>query len=273
MSIASYNWNTNLSNNEKIKICISNRLNVLIPHSQYELELMYFYKTQGCRYLCNGKSYELHSGELAVVNSGEMHGCNDWGKDCEAVCIIVDINKMYIPSLKNIKFENKIPACVEVAEIFTQLKKVLTEKREGQAETECMVNSIIYRLLGFLSKNYQIDTKQDDFREIDSVIEYINENISEKITVDNLAEIMHLSSDRFYHIFKEKMGVSPIRYITEKRILMACELLKNTDFSIARIATECNFCTSSYFSEQFFKFMQMTPTCYRKQRESDDLHL
>ncbi len=273
MSIASYNWNTNLSNNEKIKICISNRLNVLIPHSQYELELMYFYKNQGCKYLCNGKLYDLQSGELAVMNSGEMHGCNDWGKGCEAVCVIIDLNKMHIPSFKNIKFENKISAHDEVADIFTELKKILTEKGENQAETECMVNSIIYRLLGFLAKNHQTDTKQDNIREIDGVIKYISDNLSEKITVDSLAEIMHLSSDRFYHIFKEKMGVSPIRYITEKRILMACELLKNTDFSISRIATEFHFCTSSYFSEQFFKFMQMTPSCYRKQRENDDLHL
>ena len=118
MSIAAYNWSSDKPSDEKIRICISDRLNVLPPHSQEETELMYFYKTQGCRYLVDGRVLEMETDELVIANPGETHGCTDWGKNCRAVCLIVNINGLGIESLKDISFVNKVSDCKELKEIF-----------------------------------------------------------------------------------------------------------------------------------------------------------
>ena len=272
MSIASYNWNTEVLNGERIRICISDRLNVLPEHLQEETELMYFYRTEGCKYLCKGETLHLSSGELVIINPGELHGCTDWGKDCEAVCVIVNLNEIKIPSLNGISFINKVTQREEIAEIFDSVKNVLTGKNKNSAETDCYINSLILKLFGFLAGSCVSAKKEQKRSEISEITDFIQNNLSEKLTVESLAQKMHLSVDRFYHVFKERTGVSPIKYITQKRILKACEMLKNTDFSIARIAEECNFCTPSYFSKQFYAFMKLTPNSYRSRKGLDDLH-
>jgi len=272
MSIASYNWNTETLNTERIRICISNRLNVLPEHFQEETELMYFYRTSGCKYLCKGETLRLSVGELVVVNPGELHGCTDWGNDCEAICVIVNLNEMKIPSLSGVRFVNKIPKSAEIKEIFDSVKKVLCNKNITLAETDCYINSLILKLFGFLVGNSLSSEKEQKRSEIAGITDFIQNNLTEKLTVELLARKMHLSVDRFYHVFKERTGVSPIKYITQKRILKACDMLKNTDLSIAQISEECNFCTPSYFSKQFYSFMKLTPNSYRSRTELDDLH-
>lgn len=272
MSIAQYKWDAELKDSEKIRICISDKLNVLLGHSQEEVELMYFYKTDGCRYICSGEELQFSGGELAVVNSGEFHACNCWGKGCIAACVILNIKKIQIRSFDNLRFKNKISENGEIKDIFDRLYELLTDQKMSVIEKECFVNSLVYRLLGELAKTTEKTvTKSEKLSKIEEVISYIDENFLTKISVDTLAQIMHLSTDRFFHVFKETVGMSPLKYITEKRISKACELLKTSDLSIAEIAQECNFCTSSYFCKKFLLNMKMTPNQYRKQKELDDL--
>ena len=95
-------------------------------------------------------------------------------------------------------------------------------------------------------------------------IEYINDNFSEAVTVEKLAEITHISKSYFMRLFKETAGVGAIEYLSQLRIKKVCEILLKTDKTAAEAAFECGFRNISNFNRQFRKFAGCTPKEYRK---------
>ena len=266
MRVAKYNWNNKDFFKSAVQMCYSENVGVLIPHSHQTLELMYFYNTSTCRYVCGNNTITLKSNDLVVVNSYEMHSCNDWGNNCKAICVLIDLKRLNVPALQSLYFNNKISSNDEIKAIFENIKEVLFWNETNEPQKECKINGLIYMLLGEISKYaYQLTNQPPKTVPLNEVFDFIQKNLSQNISVSHLAKIIHLSVDRFYHIFKENTGISPSEYIMAKRIEMACEYIKNTDMRISEIAQECNFCTSSYFCEKFKSFMKMTPNEYRKE--------
>jgi transcriptional regulator GlxA family with amidase domain len=97
------------------------------------------------------------------------------------------------------------------------------------------------------------------------VINYINENLSKKITRDELVKISGMPVATFYKIFKQATGLSPIEYIIRLRISFAAELLsENHNMSITDVALETGFDDSAYFSKKFKEIMGSPPITYQR---------
>ena len=94
---------------------------------------------------------------------------------------------------------------------------------------------------------------------------YIDTHYQENITLDQLAEINHVSKYHLAHAFAEEYGISPINYLISKRIAEAEHLLTTTDFSLSLISNTTGFSSSSYFAQIFKKQKGISPTEYRKQ--------
>ena len=93
---------------------------------------------------------------------------------------------------------------------------------------------------------------------------YIDTHYQENITLDQLAELNHVSKYHLAHAFTEEYGISPINYLISKRISEAEHLLRTTDFSLSLISNTTGFSSSSYFAQIFRKQKGMSPTEYRK---------
>ncbi len=93
---------------------------------------------------------------------------------------------------------------------------------------------------------------------------YIDENYSESITLDKLAEIAHVNKYYLSHSFKNEYNVSPIDYLMKRRITEAKALLTSTDFSLTQIAEQIGFGSLPYFSKCFRKVEGTSPNEYRK---------
>lgn len=97
------------------------------------------------------------------------------------------------------------------------------------------------------------------------VKEYIEEHIQEKISVGDLANLIHINEQHLMRIFKRETGQSVVEYITERRIIIASNLLKDTNHTINFIA-DCVGCENySYFTKLFKRFTGFTPREYRMQ--------
>ena len=95
---------------------------------------------------------------------------------------------------------------------------------------------------------------------------YIDTNYMENITLDLLAELTHMNKFYLVHSFTKYTGLSPINYLTQKRIQISMQLLASTDYSISQIASNVGFSSQSYFSQVFRKALGITPVQYRKQQ-------
>jgi AraC family transcriptional regulator len=95
------------------------------------------------------------------------------------------------------------------------------------------------------------------------VIDFIEENLGQDISLIALAALTGKGVDAFARNFKARMGVPPYRYVLERRLRRAQAHLSATDKSIAEIAFEVGFSSQAHFTAQFSKVMNMSPASYR----------
>ena len=93
---------------------------------------------------------------------------------------------------------------------------------------------------------------------------YINNNYSEKISLDVIAEKAFLSPIYFHKLFKEFYGITPADYILKVRISAAKQQLITKEDSLAKIAADCGFSSQSYFNYSFKKQTGLSPLKYKK---------
>ncbi len=96
------------------------------------------------------------------------------------------------------------------------------------------------------------------------VKDYIEESLSQSITLRSLAKIAELSPFHFSRMFAESEGVSPHQYLLTRRILKAKNLLAKNQLSLANIAHECGFSSQSHLSRRFRLLTGMTPGIFRQ---------
>ena len=101
------------------------------------------------------------------------------------------------------------------------------------------------------------------FQEMAEVIDFIFKNYQKQIAVDKLAEIAKLSSRQLERRFKKLFGLTPVRYINEHRIRMACIKLRESRRNIAEIAVETGFYDHAHFVHKFRTSMKIAPSEYR----------
>ena len=105
--------------------------------------------------------------------------------------------------------------------------------------------------------SYQIGSEQ-------RVLNYIDRNIKDGISLDQAAEYANMSSYYFSRVFKKITGVNFITYVTDSKIAVAQEMLVDTDLPVLSIAYELSYNEANYFSKAFKRKVGMTPTEYRE---------
>jgi AraC family transcriptional regulator len=99
------------------------------------------------------------------------------------------------------------------------------------------------------------------------LVEFIEEHLSEQISLATLAELANLSLFHFARAFKKSFGVSPHRYHSARRIDHARLLLQRTALSVTEIGVQTGFRETSSFTRAFRGFTGFTPTEYRRHSE------
>jgi AraC family transcriptional regulator len=101
-------------------------------------------------------------------------------------------------------------------------------------------------------------------RKLQQAIDYINDHLTEALTVNEIADQLQMSPYYFSRLFKQSIGMSPYQYVMRQRLERATFLLRTTSLSVAEIAMQVGFASQNQFAIQFRKFMQTTPSQYRK---------
>jgi AraC-like DNA-binding protein len=103
------------------------------------------------------------------------------------------------------------------------------------------------------------------YLQIDRALSYIRDHFREKIRVEQLAEMVHLSPRQLHRKFVETFGSSPQAFIMKLRIQAACEALQHHDAQISRVCGDLGFCDQSSFTQHFHRHIGMTPLKYQRQ--------
>lgn len=113
-------------------------------------------------------------------------------------------------------------------------------------------------------KTVSISHNPKSLEKMKTVLKYVEEHYTEKLTIDDMAKLTFYSKSHFMKFFKVHMGTGFTEYLNDYRLAMAARLLKSSDESILMIAEESGFDNLSYFNRIFKRKYGVSPGSYRK---------
>lgn len=164
--------------------------------------------------------------------------------------------------------------------VYTLATSVVEELQQRnphyQESAYGLLLSLYIELLRIHSRNEPL-TVQDPVSErslksdfvISPVLEYIASNYMKPITINDLADLCHLSTTHFRRTFHEIMGTAPLDFLNSTRIEEACKQLKSTNNSILSISEQVGFQSISSFNRCFSRLMGESPKVWRKGAQSE----
>ena len=101
-------------------------------------------------------------------------------------------------------------------------------------------------------------------RDLSRVVSYIETHLSERITVQVLAKLINMNVGRLFRTFKQSVGVTPIRYITARRVQLICTLLIATREPLSQVALACGLSDQAHLCKVFRRAMGASPSHWRR---------
>jgi AraC-like DNA-binding protein len=149
---------------------------------------------------------------------------------------------------------------------FYSLVEKMTANQTENERVNFSYLSAFYTLLENLLPKIKVLDVAVKAKQISPALIYLENNYTEQVKVEDLASMCFLSPSRFFYLFKEQTGCSPISYKNKIAIQHATKtLLLEKEKSIENIALEYGFDTSIYFRRLFKQLTGKTPTEYRKE--------
>lgn len=236
-----------------------------IPHSHAFTELFYVRDGRG-EFLLEDKIYPISKDDLIIVNPHINHTEISKGTPplsyltvgVEGVCFSFNDQKEY-------RIFNCRKKEADLLFYFNSLFQELDKQSEGY-EKICnyLLHILILQLQRITDSPFELITAQHPSKECAYIKRYLDSNYSENITLDHLSALSHLNKYYLSHEFTKYYGISPMNYLSRKRIDVCKELLENTDYGISDIAHLVGFSSQSYLSQSFRKSCGMTAGTYRK---------
>ena len=151
--------------------------------------------------------------------------------------------------------------------LFSELAKI---SRSSDLSDKLRVKAILFELVGeylrLAGPGVTVKSGRDD--RIETVLRYINENLDAELTNELLAEKYFAHPNHFIRAFREKVGTTPAKYISNQRMEAAKRLIESTELSVSEIGERVGFKESAHFSRCFKERYDMSPTTYRKYYKS-----
>ncbi len=238
-----------------------------------ENNMIIFIESGNGSIVCNEKSYPLKRGILCFIGADKYHYTMPEIPDeyirSKIFISSADLLKIlsFFPyetsslfSENNIVFSNLTPD--EINETENIFREINTFKNSDYFDANLISN--FTKLLIKIHKNSKNTVSQPSYF-ITRAIEYINANLTESLTIDNICKKIHVSKYHFCREFKKATGFTVMDYILKTRIVIAKSLLQETKKSISEISENCGFSSISYFSRAFKNETSFSPLKYRKQ--------
>lgn len=182
----------------------------------------------GYVFFAEGNNFEVIKSRALELSSLLSRAAIEGGATSDSV---LKVNNQFLMSLQNI---------TDLDDLCYKLQETI------DVFTDCMFNYIP-------SKGNEI---------IKKAIRYISQNFSRNLTLDEVADHVHLNPAYFSTLFKQSTGSSFKEYLNMVRIEESKRLLSNTDYSIIDISLATGFEDQSYFSKVFKKYTGLTPKQY-----------
>ena len=102
-------------------------------------------------------------------------------------------------------------------------------------------------------------------RALEQATDYINDNLSQKLALTEIAGAAHMSPHHFARSFKKDTGLSPHQYVIQQRVQRAKTLLSDTDLTVAEVARAVGFSNPSHLAHHVRRLLGASPVDLRQE--------
>ena len=220
-------------------------------------------------FIIDGERYTAKKGDLILYNSKTVHDeFGGSGNDLSTYCVAISNLKLANLPVNKIlpdEYSPILPSGEFFDELLSIFKAIERESyRPSGAETANLLSLALVAKICSLLKSHGLPRNEKEPSLSSLVKDFIDAHYTENIKLDDIARAVCTDVYKLSKTFKAEIGISPMRYVTLRRIGEAQNLLINTDMTITRIAMSVGYSDSNYFQNVFKNFMNMTPREYRK---------
>jgi AraC family transcriptional regulator len=115
-----------------------------------------------------------------------------------------------------------------------------------------------------VSKPFEFKANGLTQSQLQRVIDYIKANLTQDLSILDLATLTGMSESHFSRSFKRSVGIAPYQYLMQQRVERAKQLLEQRLLAISTIALDCGFANQTHLTKVFRQMTGMTPKAYQK---------
>ena len=222
-------------------------------------------------------TFRLQKGDVLVVNSSMSHRVVS---DAEAIVCYIRypwklLDDMVVEGSRIFSCNSTVDRQHSYRRLQERFQALVYEYVNPIRKTWCNQDILMLEILRMIIEDYQIEVPpavggrvRDDVR-IQQIVQYVNRNFQQNISLSSLAEELFLSPSTLSRFFKKNTGIYFVDYVNQVRARFGLMELIYSDASITEIAVNSGFSNLSVFSRIFKEIYGMTPTDYRRQHRQE----
>jgi len=249
-------------------------------HYHRELELIYFNKGHGKRYIGSHMSY-FKNGELILIGAFLPHYSfvDPIEKGQKKVSVQLregfpGVSLLMFPEMQSVKaLLEKTRRGISFYGDTKRKVGLKIEKLEGMEPTERFI--ALLEILSDLSQSeeynvlnsgdYQLEITPQDNERLQEIFNFVRENFKRQISLEEITEEISMTPPAFARYFKKNTGKTFTQFVNEYRLVHASKLLAEKPTSITDICFESGFNNFSHFNKLFKEYTGKSPSDYRKE--------
>lgn len=261
---------------------LRNRDGCVILHWHNEVQFI-IVKRGTVEYRVDQQCYLLHPGQALFINSKCLHMARPSGGE-NAAYICIDVHPRFLGGYGGRVSRNYVTPLLASK---TLSAIILDGEEDWQKQSMALLNHIVeiyevqpfaweltlqqmflalWELLLLSHQQALEDTDAATIAEqerLEAVLAFIHTHFAERVTLEDIASAASISPGECCRFFKRMLRVSPMSYLNQFRIVQSTSLLSGTALSVAEIAHQVGFSSSSYFTARFKQMMNCRPLEYR----------
>ncbi len=264
--------------NQQFKLFhIKDKTNKQFDFHYHEFNKIIIFLKGNVTYFIEGKAYYLKPWDILLVKHHDIHKpIIDPNEEYERVILWIDndfmksqndtnsdITKCFDmageKSLNLIRLDGEIQG--KLKEIINEMEKSINSEEFGSA---ILTNALFFQFMVYMNRIFmgeQFVPAQKVLRsnkQIEEVINYINEHLTEELSVEELSEKFYISKYYLMHKFKEETGFTLHNYISQKRLMLSLKMIKE-GVPVVKASENCGFGDYSSYLRAFKKLFKQTP--------------
>lgn len=253
-------------------------------HFHQDIEFVYVLKGE-VNLKCGYFTYRITEGNVFTINGREVHGL--YRTDRENIVALVQIDNYFFShyfsrlsgscfrTFTNDQNDERLDA------LRSYFINILLESLKKEPGYKRQIIDLVVRLISYLDEFFHyfsfenkvvVNARNDNplsVERLGRIINYIYEKHAEKITLEDLSRLEHLSTYYISHLITEGTGMNFREFLCFARVEFSEMCLLDTNKKINVIAQEVGFSATSYYIKYFKKWFGMTPDEYRKKYRRD----